>query len=191
MTRLRDCPKIHVIAAVPNALAVEFGRLQLPKAHPPLVLYDRHDGADGLSPVLLLQGGAFTPADAGSGSGTCSGSTGWFGLGGPCASSPSDRSARGRQPGHRRGVAGDAGASAPGRDLPAGPAQPRRGVVCGAPGVPGGSSQRLASSNASDCTSEQSLMTSARVRTRNAQIDLRRAPHCSTMALFRHPTNGG
>ena len=50
MNLLRDCSEIHVIAAIPNGLAVEFGRLQLPKAHPPLVLYDRHDGLDGLLP---------------------------------------------------------------------------------------------------------------------------------------------
>lgn len=60
MTRLRDCSEVHVIAAVPNALAVEFGRLQLPKAHPPLNLYDRHDGRGALQLALVLRGGAYS-----------------------------------------------------------------------------------------------------------------------------------
>lgn len=49
--------RVHVVAALPNALSVEFGRVQLPKSHPPLVIYDRHDGRNGRAPVLELHGG--------------------------------------------------------------------------------------------------------------------------------------
>lgn len=38
---------IHVFAAVPVALAVEFGRSLLPKLHAPLVLYDYHAASGG------------------------------------------------------------------------------------------------------------------------------------------------
>lgn len=57
MQLLARAGRIHVVPVVPNSLAVEFGRLQLPKAHPPLVIYDRHDGWEGRVPVLELHGG--------------------------------------------------------------------------------------------------------------------------------------
>ena len=57
MTRLGGCREILVIAALPNSLAVEFGRVQLPKVHPPMVIYDRYEGRGGLSPVITLHGG--------------------------------------------------------------------------------------------------------------------------------------
>ena len=38
---------IHVFAAVPVALAVEFGRSLLPKLHAPLIVYDYHSTSGG------------------------------------------------------------------------------------------------------------------------------------------------
>ncbi len=38
---------VHVFAAVPNAAAIEMGRVRLPKAHPPLALYDYNHACSG------------------------------------------------------------------------------------------------------------------------------------------------
>ena len=57
MAAMAGASSIHVISAIPNSLAVEFGRLQLPKSHPPLRIWDRHEGNAGLRPVLELSGG--------------------------------------------------------------------------------------------------------------------------------------
>lgn len=57
MAALAGASSIHVASAVPNSLAVEFGRLQLPKSHPPITVWDQHEGRAGQAAVLQLIGG--------------------------------------------------------------------------------------------------------------------------------------
>lgn len=61
MAAVSGAAEVHVVPALPNSLAVEFGRLQLPKAHPPLVIWERNDARGGLSPALMLKGGEAHP----------------------------------------------------------------------------------------------------------------------------------
>jgi len=45
---------IHIFPAMPAALAVEFGRVRMPKADLPLLIYDENRGAGGFQPALTI-----------------------------------------------------------------------------------------------------------------------------------------
>lgn len=47
---------IHVFPAMPAALAVEFGRIRMPKADLPLLIYDENRKAGGFQPALAIGG---------------------------------------------------------------------------------------------------------------------------------------
>lgn len=61
MTLCSGVEMVHVVLAVPNGLAVEFGRLLLPKAHPRVRIWELHRGRGGFSSVFDLHGGAVVP----------------------------------------------------------------------------------------------------------------------------------
>ena len=48
---------INVVSALPNSLAVEFGRTLLPKVHPPLCLWEHNEAQGGWSPAVVMHGG--------------------------------------------------------------------------------------------------------------------------------------
>ena len=62
-TGIAGCREILVIGALPNSLAVEYGRVLLPKVHPPMVLYDQHNTHGGLNPTITLHGGQVSLAN--------------------------------------------------------------------------------------------------------------------------------
>ncbi|MFH1465460.1 MAG: SAVED domain-containing protein [Pseudomonadota bacterium] len=58
MSLLKGFSVVHVVAALPNSLAVEFGMAQLPKVHCPLALWDKNEARGGFIPTIVLHGGS-------------------------------------------------------------------------------------------------------------------------------------
>ena len=46
--------RIHVLPAVPNSVAIEFGRRLLPKVDPTILVYDNHRANGGMAFALEL-----------------------------------------------------------------------------------------------------------------------------------------